>query len=188
MKKFVAVAALVVSSAFTPAFAQAPAAAAAVQAVDPAAAQAVRDLLDAMKYRDMLGSVWASMSKQIPQLILQTATNGINADTKLTDVQKKERLDKVAARIPLAVKGMQEIFADPKLLDDMIDEIVPLYARHFSADELHQMAAFYKSPVGMKVLSTLPAIAAESMQVSQKIMMPRVSKMIETFAKVPDAK
>ncbi|MES2128082.1 MAG: DUF2059 domain-containing protein [Pseudomonadota bacterium] len=179
MKKIVAVAALVFSTAFAPAYAQ---------TVDPAAAQAVRELLEAMKYRDMLGNVWGAMSKQIPQLILQTATNGINADTKLTDVQKKEKLDKVAARIPLAVKGMQEIFADPKLLDEMINEIVPLYARHFSADELHQMAAFYKSPVGVKVLQTLPAIAAESMQLSQKIMMPRVSKMIETYAREPEAK
>jgi hypothetical protein len=36
-----------------------------------------------------------------------------------------------------------------------------VYARHFTADELHQLLAFYKSPVGAKALRTMPAVMAE---------------------------
>lgn len=36
-----------------------------------------------------------------------------------------------------------------------------VYARHFTADELRTLLAFYKSPVGAKALRTMPAVMAE---------------------------
>lgn len=36
-----------------------------------------------------------------------------------------------------------------------------IYARHFTADELRAMLAFYKSPVGQKTLHTMPTVMTE---------------------------
>jgi hypothetical protein len=36
-----------------------------------------------------------------------------------------------------------------------------VYARHFTADELRAMLAFYKSPVGQKALNTMPTVMTE---------------------------
>ena len=36
-----------------------------------------------------------------------------------------------------------------------------VYARHFTAQELRALLAFYKSPVGAKALQTMPAVMAE---------------------------
>jgi hypothetical protein len=36
-----------------------------------------------------------------------------------------------------------------------------IYARYFTADELRQLAAFYKSPIGVKALSQIPKVMAE---------------------------
>jgi hypothetical protein len=36
-----------------------------------------------------------------------------------------------------------------------------VYARHFTADELRAMLAFYKSPVGQKSLHTMPTVMTE---------------------------
>jgi len=36
-----------------------------------------------------------------------------------------------------------------------------VYARHFTADELRAMLAFYKSPVGQKALDTMPTVMTE---------------------------
>ena len=36
-----------------------------------------------------------------------------------------------------------------------------VYARHFTADELRAMLAFYKSPVGQKTLHTMPTVMSE---------------------------
>ena len=42
--------------------------------------------------------------------------------------------------------------------------IVPIYARHFTTDELRQLLAFYRTPIGQKVLTEQPAIAREAME------------------------
>jgi hypothetical protein len=37
----------------------------------------------------------------------------------------------------------------------------PVYARHFTADELHQLIAFYQTPIGIKSLRELPQVMGE---------------------------
>jgi hypothetical protein len=148
-------------------------------AVDPAAAQAVKDLLASMKYRELMNSAMQQMLKNLPQLMLQTATAGINNNTKLDPAAKKAALDKVAKDIPGAISAVQSMLSDPTLIDEMVAEMVPLYARHFTVAELQQLSAFYQSPLGAKMLTTMPQIMNESMQISQKILMPRVKKHID---------
>jgi len=46
--------------------------------------------------------------------------------------------------------------------------IVDVYDRHFSVDELRQLIAFYQTPVGQKVLSSMPAIMQESTRAGQQ--------------------
>jgi hypothetical protein len=43
------------------------------------------------------------------------------------------------------------------------------------------MAEFYKTPVGMKMMSSMPAIMNESMMIGQKLAMPRVQKLMEKY-------
>ncbi|MGH7391759.1 MAG: DUF2059 domain-containing protein [Candidatus Rokuibacteriota bacterium] len=49
------------------------------------------------------------------------------------------------------------------------DECVEIYARHFTADELEQMVAFYGSPVGRKSLELGAALASEMMAAGQRV-------------------
>ncbi|MET3132208.1 hypothetical protein AAKU55_002478 [Oxalobacteraceae bacterium GrIS 1.11] len=172
--------------ASAPVLAQAAAPApASVQAIDPATTQAVRDLLAAMKYREMMSAAFEQMSKSLPAMVRQVAVNAVESDPKLSGAKKKDALAMVEKNIPQAVRAAQSIFADPKLVDEMIAEIVPLYARHFTVEEIGQVAVFYRTPVGVKMLASMPEIMNESMLISQKIMMPRVAKMIEKFTEVP---
>ena len=157
----------------------APAAAAA----DPAAAKAVQELLISIKFRELMNSSMQQMLKNMPTMLLQIATQGINGNAKLSDAQKKIELDKAAQDIPKAIEGVQSVLGDPTLIDEMVAAITPLYARHFTAEEIGQLAQFYKSPLGVKMLATMPQITSESMQISQQVMMPRLAKYIEKFNK-----
>ena len=47
--------------------------------------------------------------------------------------------------------------------------IAVLYASHFTADELRQLTAFYRGPVGQKFLQIMPKIMQDSMTIGQKI-------------------
>jgi uncharacterized protein len=162
-----------------------PAAASAPAAIDPATDKAVRELLAAMKFRDQLNAAFASMQKNIPTMILQMATASINANTALSDVERKAALDRAAKGVPDAVTAVTATVSDPKLIDDMITEIVPLYARHFTVTEIKAMTVFYKSPAGSKMLQTMPRVTQESMQISQKVLMPRIQKYVDKVAAAP---
>lgn len=63
-----------------------------------------------------------------------------------------------AAELRQAFESVQNAYAT-----DLNKESPAIYARYFSADELRDMLAFYRSPTGAKMLKVMPQITAEMM-------------------------
>lgn len=57
---------------------------------------------------------------------------------------------------------MKEV--NPETLTTMV---IPIYDKYYTQDDIKKMIEFYQSPVGKKVISTMPQIMQESMQVGQ---------------------
>ncbi|SRR5579871_483735 len=51
----------------------------------------------------------------------------------------------------------------------MLDNAATIYAKTFTIDEMHQIEAFYRLPVGQKFLQTSPAIVQQSTEAAQDI-------------------
>ena len=51
---------------------------------------------------------------------------------------------------------------------ELTELIVPIYAEYFTHDEIKGLLAFYRTPLGKKVIATMPAIMQESMVAGQK--------------------
>lgn len=51
--------------------------------------------------------------------------------------------------------------------DGFIPMLVPIYAKHFSRDEIRALVAFYESEVGRKAVSVIPSVMQEAAQVGQ---------------------
>ncbi|MDL2355765.1 MAG: DUF2059 domain-containing protein, partial [Pseudomonadota bacterium] len=151
--------------------------------VDPAASAAARELLEAMNYRSTMQTMVAQMQQAMPAMMLQGATAAINGNPKLTAEQKAAEIKKAGDEIPRAMANFGATFGDPALMEELAAEMIPLYARNYSVDELHQIAAFYRSPVGVKMMATMPKLMSESMAVSQKVMMPRIQAAMAKIAK-----
>jgi uncharacterized protein len=49
--------------------------------------------------------------------------------------------------------------------EEMIDLMIPIYAKHFTDEDVIGLIEFYNTPLGKKVTSTLPLIAQESYSV-----------------------
>jgi hypothetical protein len=49
----------------------------------------------------------------------------------------------------------------------MVDDIATVYANNFTAAELREIEAFYRQPIGQKLLEKTPVLAQQSMQVGQ---------------------
>jgi hypothetical protein len=184
MKKILAILSVSLAFAAPAALAQAPAAAPAAAAApaDPAARAAAKEMLDAMNYRSIVQVMFAQMQQSMPDMMTQSATAAINANTKLDAKQKKQALAKMESELPKAAAMMAGIFSDPTLIDELLSETADLYGRHYTVDELKQIGAFYKTPVGAKMLATMPQVMNEAMQLGQRVVMPRIGPMIEKLA------
>ncbi len=51
--------------------------------------------------------------------------------------------------------------------EELVEQIAPLYAARFSVAELNEVLTFYRSPVGKKLVATLPEIAQQSVKLEQ---------------------
>ena len=147
-------------------------------AIDPATVAAVNELLAAMKYREVMLASFIKLEQDMPAMMTAGVNAALEKNTKLTAEQKKKIQDKAAKEIPAVATTFGATFRDPQLMDELMAEIVPLYARNFTADELRQMAAFYRTPAGAKMLFLTPRIGQESLQISQKIVMPKIGAAI----------
>ncbi|MBW4612409.1 MAG: DUF2059 domain-containing protein [Desmonostoc vinosum HA7617-LM4] len=46
--------------------------------------------------------------------------------------------------------------------DDMINEIIPIYSKYYTNEEIKQIIQFYQTPVGKKTITILPQLSSES--------------------------
>ncbi len=71
-----------------------------------------------------------------------------------------------------------------EFLSKLMESAPVIYARHFTASELRELIAFYRTPIGKKALSVLPQISKEVMA----LLMPQIprlqSEVIRSFAKI----
>ncbi len=63
--------------------------------------------------------------------------------------------------MPLILKAMNSH------IDEFIEAAASIYARNFTVDEMKQITAFYRQPVGQKLLQKLPVVMQESMALGQ---------------------
>ena len=63
------------------------------------------------------------------------------------------------------VKLKTEVF-NPEV-DKLIEQIIPLYKKHFTHEDIKALISFYESPIGKKLVSKTPQLTQESMKMGQ---------------------
>jgi hypothetical protein len=69
-------------------------------------------------------------------------------------------------------KDLNEIAAEMRSdlaprFSELTDEMAKLYTTHFTEAELKQLLAFYRSPIGVKLITEQPKVGEESLQFAQ---------------------
>ncbi|MBL8013622.1 MAG: DUF2059 domain-containing protein [Candidatus Omnitrophica bacterium] len=64
-------------------------------------------------------------------------------------------------------------------VDEIVDNLLPLYDKHFTQDELDYYIAFYSSPSGKKLQATIPLIMKESVDVNMEYLKDKMPKDIQ---------
>jgi len=171
MKQFLAAILFLVASA---ALAQQPATGASDV---PATKEDVQKLFEVMQVHQQMRQVMDAMLKQQSTMMHET----LKRRYPQTSAEKIARADRM---IEDATKDMP--------LDALLDDMIPIYQRHFSKVDIDAMSAFYASPTGQKMLQQMPALTSESMQASYARMQKQLDAMMgqaeEIMKEDPDIK
>lgn len=177
MKKIVALLAAALAFSCVPAAAQN---AAPTDAATAESTVAAKQLMDAINARGLMQASMQQAAAQLPSMMQAMTKSMVETKGKgLSAADKKTMQAEIEKAVPGMMASMQKLFNDPAMLDELERETAAIYARNYSVDEMRQLLAFYRSPLGAKMLATMPKVMQESMVASQKIIMPRVGKMVE---------
>ena len=166
-----------------PATTAAPAPAAAPAPISPEQRVAIKEFMDTTSTRDNLPRSFQQMSQSLPAQMGQAIARGIDANTSLTLEQKQKALENMRQPYENAVKEGMTIVNDPKLVDDALEKMFPIYAKYFTAAEMKQITAFYKTPIGAKMLTTMPQVINESMLAGIQIVQPKLAGLVDKALK-----
>jgi hypothetical protein len=163
--------------------ATAPAAPAAPVTVTPEARAAIKELIETTQTRENLQKAFQMMSQNLPPQMAQAMNASIENNPSLTPEQKQKVRANMNQPFDNAVKDAMTLFSDPKVLDESIERMYPIYAKYYTPAEIKQVTAFYKTPVGAKSLAVMPQIINESMQAGFSIFQPRLNALMEKTVK-----
>jgi uncharacterized protein len=152
--------------------------AAAVHAA-PASEASVRELMETTGARANMAISLQNLAKTLPQILRMRAETMARNNPKLSEEQRKAELATVERRMPGITVALQKDLNDPKLVDELYNQVVPLYTRHFTQDEVKALTAFYRSPAGKKSLEVMPVLMGESVQAAQKLVQERAKRIVE---------
>ena len=117
------------------------------QTPQPEAMAAARELMSTMKITDQFKTIMPMIMKSISTAVLAG--------------RSPECVRDFEAALPKLMEAFEERYSR------LNDELTTVYATSFSAQELQDMTAFYRTPTGQKVLERLPSVTQQSLQIGQ---------------------
>ena len=150
--------------------------------VDVEQRAAVKELLDAMNFKQMLAQMSGPMMQQMGQMFDQMI-EASPSSRKLSPEQKDAARKAAQESSAKSAKAMTELYNDPTVIQGFEDVMARAYAKNFTTAEIKATTAFYTSPAGKKALTIMPKMMQETMPEIMAIVAPKMSAIMETATK-----
>jgi hypothetical protein len=133
----------------------------------------------------------SKMDKQLDQLldVLFTAQDLMYAETvrksveRRTDLSPKRKealqLSMIERSKAFSTKFRERLPAAINFPEYIEQAVYPIYDKAFTEKELADLVAFYKSDTGQKIMVIMPQLMTESMEVAQRVLFPKVTKLVD---------
>ena len=112
-----------------------------IKSIDPQKRADIRSLLELVGARDMIQDAANNSTEQYRQKLTSLAQN----DDKAQD----------------AINSYLAVFQKKFDVDSLTDQLVVIYDKHYTDEEIKGLLQFYGSPLGQKVASEMPKISKE---------------------------
>ncbi len=137
----------------------------------PPSREDVLHLFSLMNVQQQVATVMESIAKQQRAIILDNLKRQ-NPHVSANDLI---RVDKFTADI------MNEL-----PVQDMLEDMVPVYQKHLNKSDVAALSAFYSSPAGQKLVREMPAMTIESMQAASPRLQAFMDKVMERAQAMAD--
>jgi hypothetical protein len=126
-----------------------------------------------------LGTAWAEppSEQQVRQLM---TTIGLGKTLVQMNGQVAGMMQK---QLPCVPADTWQNFIDANASDQLIGRLVPVFQKHFSAEDIDGLIRFYSSPLGQKVLTEMPQAMAEATQVNAQWSHERMTQLVDQLQK-----
>ena len=116
-----------------------------------------------------------SFEQTYPLIIKQT----LDKTPGLKSTEREKLENQLVERQQFFSKKFRERLPQELNYNEYIEKgLYPLYDKFFTENELRDLVTFYRTPTGQKVIDTMPKLFAESMQASQRELLPKVLKLV----------
>jgi hypothetical protein len=122
-----------------------------------------------------LAAAWELASLTSASVVTQIAATLTNETWPTVEAALRVKNPRIDAGTLAALRREFEDLQARATLEALADA-APIYARHFTAEELRALIAFYRTPVGAKALTVMPRASLELLQG----MGPRLQRLSET--------
>ena len=87
---------------------------------------------------------------------------------KLVGQMETQMIASLKAQMPQVPELFWTKFQQKMNTRELVEKIIPIYDKYYSTDDIKAVNAFYETPAGQKLLSTLPQVMQEAMKVGQE--------------------
>ena len=151
--------------------------------VSPEARAAIKDLLDAMNMREYLSKNFQGMPQAIAPQLANAVARQVETNATLTPDQKTKVLEGLKVPFDTSMREVQGIVTSPKMVDDTLQKMYPVYAKNFTLPEIKQLSTFYRTPAGSKTLGVMTQAIGESLQATVADLQPRLGSIMDKMLK-----
>ena len=87
---------------------------------------------------------------------------------KLVGQMETQMIASLKAQMPKASELFWTKFEQKINTRELVEKMIPLYDKYYTIEDIKAVNAFYESPTGQKMISTLPQLMQEAMKVGQE--------------------
>jgi hypothetical protein len=150
------------------------------QEVSPEKKELIRELLVVTQATKNAAAIMDSMSDQVQKDMLRMMNQVSASDRSLTDAQRAEKERLVAESAKRAADRFKELFKQRVNYSQLVEDVsYEVYDKYYTADELRDLIAFYKSATGQKSIKIMAQVFAESMAKTSQRLMPAIQPLMQ---------
>lgn len=100
--------------------------------------------------------------KNIKQLLNVTGASSLSQQIVM------QMLISMKSQYPQVPQKFWDAFLAEFNADDLLKELIPIYSKYYSDEDIKGLIAFYQTPLGKKTITLLPQLSQESIAIGQR--------------------